>query len=201
MVGRHKWTYGVVWLWCFPLRALGQIGLTHCLPPWCSRTPLSRNTTRCVLEFLFLRAGSWHGPIIRERTIVGSRGSIVHEAAVSPAAAAAVGQLLCSEGARPRTCMRLGCLSARHCLTSLVHLSFVQPKNQTNQLDQMNQINVPPYGVFAQRNPVPRPRNDGTWISRSAARMASGPLPQEPPRITLESPVGGPVGFCDGLVV
>ena len=139
MVGRHKWTYGVVWLWCFPLRALGQIGLTHCLPPWCSRTPLSRNTTRCVLEFLFLRAGSWHGPIIRERTIVGSRGSIVHEAAVSPAAA--VGQLLCSEGARPRTCMRLGCLSARHCLTSLVHLKFRSTKkpDKPNRPDEPDQ--------------------------------------------------------------
>ena len=46
------------------------------------------------------------------------------------------------------------------------------------------------YGVFAHRNPVPRPRNDGECISDLPTRRASGPLPQEPPRITLDSPVG-----------
>ncbi len=55
------------------------------------------------------------------------------------------------------------------------------------------------YGFFAHRNPVPRPRADGTWVSRSAERRSLGPLPQEPPLITLDSPVGGPIGFCDGL--
>jgi hypothetical protein len=55
------------------------------------------------------------------------------------------------------------------------------------------------YGFFAHRNPVPRPRADGTWVSRSAERRSLGPLPQEPPLITLDSPVGGPTGFCGGL--
>ena len=56
------------------------------------------------------------------------------------------------------------------------------------------------YGVFAQRNPVPKPRNDGKWVSRSAERMAVIPLlPQEPPRTTLCEPFRGPDGFCGGL--
>jgi hypothetical protein len=64
----------------------------------------------------------------------------------------------------------------------------------------MNQTNQP-YGVFAHRNPVPKPRNDGTWVSRSAERRPSGLLPQEPPRTTLVQPVDGPVGFFGGLVL
>ena len=55
------------------------------------------------------------------------------------------------------------------------------------------------YGVFAHRNPVPIPRADGKWVSRSEDRRSLGPLPQEPPRITLDSPLSGPVGFFDGL--
>ena len=79
----------------------------------------------------------------------------------------------------------------------LIHLSLSLRYSFNEKLSR----GVHTYGVFAQRNPVPRPRNDGTWISRSAARMASGPLPQEPPRITLDTPLGGPVGFLGGLVL
>jgi hypothetical protein len=55
------------------------------------------------------------------------------------------------------------------------------------------------YGFFAHRNPVPIPRADGKWDSRSAERKSFGPLPQEPPRITLDWLFSGPVGFFDGL--
>ena len=56
------------------------------------------------------------------------------------------------------------------------------------------------YGVFTHRNPVPNPRNDGKWISRSEERRSVIPLlPQEPPRTTLCVPFRGPDGFCGGL--
>ena len=55
------------------------------------------------------------------------------------------------------------------------------------------------YGAFAHRNPVPIPRADGKWESRSEERKSFGPLPQEPPRITLDWPFSGPAGFFDGL--
>ena len=56
-------------------------------------------------------------------------------------------------------------------------MSAVKPKERTDK--------APFYGVFAHRNPVPKPWNDGTWVSRSAERSLSGPLPQQPPRITF----------------
>ena len=58
-----------------------------------------------------------------------------------------------------------------------IWLVSFNPKNRTTEAEY--------YGVFAHRNPVPKPRNDGKWVSRSAERRPSGPLPQEPPRITL----------------
>ncbi len=58
------------------------------------------------------------------------------------------------------------------------------------------------YGVFAHRNPGKyKLRNDGGSEYRSAERRLFGLLFQEPPRITLYPPIGGPVGFCDGLVL
>ncbi len=56
------------------------------------------------------------------------------------------------------------------------------------------------YGVFAQRNPgAYKLRNDGGSQYRSADRRVRGLLFQDPPRITLNPPVAGPIGFCDGL--
>lgn len=57
------------------------------------------------------------------------------------------------------------------------------------------------YGVFAQRNPVPRPRYKGVCVSRSDVRRALISLPHEPPRTTLNVPFDGPVGFFDGPVL
>ena len=61
-------------------------------------------------------------------------------------------------------------------------------------------MNNADYGVFAHRNPGKyKLRNDGGSQYRSADRRFRGLLFQEPPRITLYLPIGGPVGFCDGL--
>ena len=56
------------------------------------------------------------------------------------------------------------------------------------------------YGVFAHRKPGKyKLRNDGGSQYRSEERRARGLLFQEPPRITLNLPFDGPVGFCDRL--
>ena len=47
------------------------------------------------------------------------------------------------------------------------------------------------HGAFAPRNPQS--------LCRCADRRCCGPLPHEPPRNSLDSSDGGPVGFCDGL--
>jgi len=56
------------------------------------------------------------------------------------------------------------------------------------------------YGVLAHRNPGTYwLRNDGGSKYRSAARRFRALVFQEPPRITLNPPVGGPAGLSDGL--
>lgn len=56
------------------------------------------------------------------------------------------------------------------------------------------------YGVLAHRNPGTYwLRNDGGSKYRSAARRFRALVFQEPPRITLNPPVRGPVGPSDGL--
>ena len=56
------------------------------------------------------------------------------------------------------------------------------------------------YGFFAHRNPGKyKLRNVGGSQYRSEDRRVRELLFQEPPRITLNPPVGGPVGFFDGL--
>jgi hypothetical protein len=58
------------------------------------------------------------------------------------------------------------------------------------------------YGVFTHRNPGKyKLRNDGGSQYRSADRRFRVLLFHEPPRITLNPPIDGPVGFCDGLVL
>jgi len=78
---------------------------------------------------------------------------------------------------------------------------FISPTTHIVITSEFRTQNFFAYGVFAHRNPVPRPRNDGKWMSRSVERRFFSPLPQEPPRITLCPPVGGPVGFCAGLAL
>ena len=89
-----------------------------------------------------------------------------------------------------------------------VWFSQTSETNQINETDQINQTSssmqerprATDYGFFAHRNPGTYwLRNDGGSQYRSEERRARGLLFQEPPRITLYPPVGGPVGFLDGL--
>ena len=74
----------------------------------------------------------------------------------------------------------VGCLSRRLEKSYRLRYPDAEPRRKNSRIKT--------YEVCAQRKPAPRPRNDGEWIARAAARRASGPLPQEPLRIALESP-------------
>ena len=79
---------------------------------------------------------------------------------------------------------------------------FTNDSGEGVLFEQPVAVRRPPtrYGFFAHRNPGTYwLRNDGGSQYRSEERRARGLLFQEPPRITLYPPVGGPVGFCAGL--